>query len=71
VMVDTDALLAEVNPLAITEEGRAIAADAKFDLDDAAIYRHPEFAAFGARVHNRSDRSLRSGEEPHLRAARG
>jgi succinyl-CoA synthetase beta subunit len=48
VMVDTDALLAEVNPLAITEEGRAIAADAKFDLDDAAIYRHPEFAAFGA-----------------------
>jgi succinyl-CoA synthetase beta subunit len=48
VMVDTDAMLAEVNPLAITEEGRAIAADAKFDLDDAAIYRHPEFAAFGA-----------------------
>jgi len=48
VMVDTDALLAEVNPLAITEEGRAIGADAKFDLDDAAIYRHPEFAAFGA-----------------------
>jgi succinyl-CoA synthetase beta subunit len=47
VMVDTDAILAEVNPLAITEEVRAIAADAKFDLDDAAFYRHPEFAAFG------------------------
>jgi succinyl-CoA synthetase beta subunit len=48
VMVDMDAMLAEVNPLAIREDGRAIAADAKFDLDDASIYRHPEFAAYGS-----------------------
>jgi succinyl-CoA synthetase beta subunit len=48
VMVQTDAMLAEINPLAIVESGRAIAADAKFDLDDSAVSRHPEFAAYGS-----------------------
>jgi succinyl-CoA synthetase beta subunit len=48
VMVESDAMLAEINPLAITAEGRAIAADAKFDMDDAALFRHPEFVAYGA-----------------------
>jgi succinyl-CoA synthetase beta subunit len=47
VMVQSDAMLAEINPLAIVEGGRAIAADAKFDLDDSAIFRHPEFVAYG------------------------
>jgi succinyl-CoA synthetase beta subunit len=45
VMVETDAMLAEINPLAIREDGGAMAADAKFDLDDSALYRHPELAA--------------------------
>jgi len=45
VMIARDAMLAEINPLAITEEGKAIAADAKFDLDDNALFRHPEIAA--------------------------
>jgi succinyl-CoA synthetase beta subunit len=45
VMVDSDALLAEINPLAVTADGRAIAADAKVDLDDNALYRHPDLAA--------------------------
>ncbi|MGI8826931.1 MAG: ADP-forming succinate--CoA ligase subunit beta [Chloroflexota bacterium] len=45
VMVDTDAMLAEINPLAVTANGSAIAADAKVDLDDAALYRHPDLAA--------------------------
>jgi succinyl-CoA synthetase beta subunit len=48
VMVQTAAMLAEINPLAIVESGRAIAADAKFDLDDSAVSRHPEFAAYGS-----------------------
>jgi succinyl-CoA synthetase beta subunit len=47
VMVENDAMLAEINPLAITEDGRAIVADAKFDMDDAAVFRHPEFAQYG------------------------
>jgi len=37
-----DATLAEINPLAITEEGKILAADAKFNIDDNALYRHPE-----------------------------
>ena len=42
-MQDSDAMLAEINPLAITEDGAVIAADAKFDLDDNSLYRHPDF----------------------------
>jgi succinyl-CoA synthetase beta subunit len=46
VMVSTDAMLAEINPLAVTEDGRAIAADAKIDVDDNAVSRHAELAQF-------------------------
>lgn len=41
-----DASLAEINPLAVTDDGRVLAADAKFQVDDSALFRHPEFAAF-------------------------
>jgi succinyl-CoA synthetase beta subunit len=44
VMVENDAMLAEINPLVVTSDGRAVAADAKVDIDDAAIFRHPELA---------------------------
>jgi len=43
--VDTDASLAEVNPLVVTEDQRVIALDAKFNFDDNALYRHPDIAA--------------------------
>lgn len=42
VFVDSDASLAEINPLMVTAEGRVIAADAKFDIDDNALFRHSE-----------------------------
>ncbi len=45
VLVEEDGFLVEVNPLAVTTDGRAIAADAKVDLDDSALFRHPELAA--------------------------
>lgn len=45
VLVQEDGFLVEVNPLAVTTDGRAIAADAKVDLDDSALFRHPELAA--------------------------
>lgn len=45
VLVEKDGFLVEVNPLAVTDDGRAIAADAKIDLDDSALFRHPELAA--------------------------
>jgi succinyl-CoA synthetase beta subunit len=43
--VATDASLAEINPLVVTESGRVLALDAKMNFDDNALYRHPEIAA--------------------------
>lgn len=44
--VDSDASLAEINPLVLTKQGDLIAADAKITIDDNALYRHPEFDEF-------------------------
>jgi len=38
----TDASLAEINPLILTGDGRVIALDAKFNFDDNALFRHPD-----------------------------
>jgi len=38
----TDASLAEINPLILTGDGRVIALDAKISFDANALYRHPE-----------------------------
>lgn len=43
--VETDALLAEINPLVLTTDGRILALDAKFNFDSNALYRHPEIVA--------------------------
>lgn len=40
-----DASLAEINPLILTLKGEVMALDAKVNLDDNALYRHPELAA--------------------------
>lgn len=37
------AKLVEINPLALTAEGRVVASDAKVELDDDALFRNPEF----------------------------
>ncbi|MBK6336458.1 MAG: ADP-forming succinate--CoA ligase subunit beta [Betaproteobacteria bacterium] len=39
---DTDASLAEINPLIVTGAGRIIALDAKLNFDSNALFRHPE-----------------------------
>jgi len=41
----TDASLAEINPLVVTESGGVLALDAKMTFDDSALYRHPDIAA--------------------------
>ncbi|MBU0513202.1 MAG: ADP-forming succinate--CoA ligase subunit beta [Proteobacteria bacterium] len=41
-LMDLDASLVEVNPLVITAGGKWMAADAKVNLDDNALFRHPE-----------------------------
>jgi succinyl-CoA synthetase beta subunit len=38
------AKLVEINPLALTKDGKVVASDAKIELDDDALFRHPEFA---------------------------
>ena len=38
--IETDASLVEINPLVITTDGKVLAADAKLDIDDDAIFRH-------------------------------
>lgn len=42
--VELDASLLEVNPLALTEDGRLYALDAKIVFDDNALFRHAEYA---------------------------
>ncbi len=41
---DSDATLAEINPLVITSEKQLLALDGKMIIDDNALFRHPEFA---------------------------
>jgi succinyl-CoA synthetase beta subunit len=38
----TDASLAEINPLVVTKEGGVLALDAKMNFDDNALERHPD-----------------------------
>ena len=42
---ETDASLAEINPLILTGQDRVIALDAKLNFDDNALFRHPEIVA--------------------------
>ena len=44
--VEKDAMLAEINPLVLTADGRLLALDAKFNFDSNALYRHPEIVAY-------------------------
>ncbi|MBI1799240.1 MAG: ADP-forming succinate--CoA ligase subunit beta [Candidatus Eisenbacteria bacterium] len=46
VFTEGDCSLAEINPLAITPEGRVLALDAKVILDDNAEFRHREWATW-------------------------
>ncbi|HEY9397602.1 MAG TPA: ADP-forming succinate--CoA ligase subunit beta [Burkholderiales bacterium] len=42
---ETDASLAEINPLIVTGDGNVIALDAKMNFDSNALFRHPEIVA--------------------------
>jgi succinyl-CoA synthetase beta subunit len=42
---DTDASLAEINPLILTGDGRVVALDAKMNFDSNALFRHPDIVA--------------------------
>ena len=42
VLLENDCSLVEVNPLAVTQDGRMVALDAKLSFDDSSLFRHPE-----------------------------
>ena len=42
---ETDASLAEINPLILTGDGRVVALDGKINFDDNALFRHPDLLA--------------------------
>lgn len=44
--IENDASLAEINPLAVTTDGKVHAADAKILIDDNALFRQKEYAAW-------------------------
>lgn len=41
-----DCNIAEINPLVVTKEGTVVAADAKIDLDDNALFKHKELMSY-------------------------
>ena len=43
--LETDASIAEINPLVVTKSGELLAIDAKFNFDDNAAFRQKEIAA--------------------------
>ena len=43
--IQAGASLAEINPLITTPEGEVVAIDAKFNIDDNELFRHPEIEA--------------------------
>jgi succinyl-CoA synthetase beta subunit len=44
-LVEKDLSQIEINPLIVTEDGRLLALDAKLNVDDNALYAHPELVA--------------------------
>jgi succinyl-CoA synthetase beta subunit len=42
--IELDCEIAEINPLAITEDNQVVALDAKINFDSNALYRHPDIA---------------------------
>jgi succinyl-CoA synthetase beta subunit len=57
----TDASLAEINPLVVTADNRVVALDAKMNFDDNALFRHPDIVAM---------RDLDEEDEAEIEASR-
>src|SRR4051812_45467896 len=43
--LETDASMAEINPLVILKDGAVVALDSKMNFDENALYKHPEIVA--------------------------
>ena len=49
---------AEINPLALTEDGRLVALDCRISIDDSSVFLHPELGIRVARESNRPPTEL-------------
>lgn len=58
---ETDASLAEINPLVRTDDGQILAVDAKMNFDDNALFRHKDIAAMRD-VHEEDPTEVEAGE---------
>jgi succinyl-CoA synthetase beta subunit/citryl-CoA synthetase large subunit len=45
VFLDYDATVAEINPLGLMDDGQLVALDCHMEIDDDAVFRHPDIAA--------------------------
>ncbi|HWF58085.1 MAG TPA: ADP-forming succinate--CoA ligase subunit beta [Candidatus Dormibacteraeota bacterium] len=61
--VGLDAVTCEINPLALTADGRFVAADGKLEIDENAAYRHAALAEELARDATGDDG--RTGDDPY------
>jgi succinyl-CoA synthetase beta subunit len=59
--LNTDASLAEINPLIVTDKGEVLALDAKLNFDDNAMFRHKDIAAL-IDVDEEDPNELRAGK---------
>ncbi len=60
-----DATLVEINPLALTDDDRLVALDAKVTIDDNAMLRHPAFATMRAAFQMESGDPEELGADEH------
>jgi succinyl-CoA synthetase beta subunit len=63
VFFSAGAMLVEINPLAITKDGKLIASDAKVELDDNGLIRRPELSSWKteAETDPLKERAIRAG----------
>ena len=60
-MLETDASLAEINPLVLTPDDTLVAVDAKMTFDDNALYRQPQIATlFEPTVEEKKEKEAKS-----------
>jgi succinyl-CoA synthetase beta subunit len=59
--LESDASLAEINPLIVTDKGEVLALDAKLNFDDNAMFRHKDIAAL-IDVDEEDPNELRAGK---------
>ena len=64
ILMHNEAELTEINPMVVTKDGKIIAADARLNIDDNALYRHPDLKEL--KDYTEVDQTERIAEEKGL-----